>query len=109
MRAHPAWIHVSPSYPPPPAAAASPPLIGIHFRNHHGSNNGNTFVTKLDWLLSPLQRLAVRDSYNHQDTITLNHQPFSNPAVTVTNVQFGQITGTTGSPRILHLALKYAF
>lgn len=60
---------------PAPTAASSNPLIGIHSRNDHGSNNENTYLTKVDLLLSSRQRLAVRHSYNHQDTITPNLQP----------------------------------
>jgi len=38
---------------PAPTAASSNPLIGIHSRNDHGSNDENTYLTKVDWLLSP--------------------------------------------------------
>src|SRR5262249_51794591 len=44
---------------PAPTAASSNPLIGIHSRNDHGSNDENTFLTRVDWLLSSRQRLAV--------------------------------------------------
>ncbi len=60
---------------PLPTASSSNPLIGIHSRNDHGSNDENTYLTKIDYLISPRQRLAIRDSYNHQDTITPNLQP----------------------------------
>jgi hypothetical protein len=57
------------------------------------------------FMITENQKLTVRlESFN-----TLNHQPFSNPVVTVNNVQFGQVTGTSVAPRVVQFAMKYAF
>ena len=60
---------------PAPNLPSLNPLIGIHARNDRSSNSENTYLTKVDWLLSSRQRLAVRHSYNHQTTRTPNLQP----------------------------------
>jgi hypothetical protein len=38
----------------------------------------------------------------------LNHANLNNPNGTVSSVQFGRIT-SSGAPRVIQLALKYAF
>ncbi len=60
---------------PPATIATSNPLIGVAARNDHALNNENTFLTRLDWLISARQRLSVRDSYNDQTTTTPNLEP----------------------------------
>lgn len=40
---------------------------------------------------------------------SMNHPQFSNPTVTANSSTFGQITSMSVNPRILQLALKYAF
>jgi outer membrane receptor protein involved in Fe transport len=56
-------------------AATSNPLIGFHTRNDNASNAEHTFLTRVDWLISNRQRLAVRDSYNHQTYNTPSLEP----------------------------------
>jgi hypothetical protein len=57
------------------------------------------------FFITERQRLTLRlESFN-----TLNHQPFSNPVATLNNAQFGLFTGTSVAPRVLQIALKYAF
>ena len=51
------------------------PLIGFHTRSDNASNDEHTFLTRVDWLVSSRQRLAVRDSYNDQKYTTPNLQP----------------------------------
>ncbi|MBS1859226.1 MAG: TonB-dependent receptor [Acidobacteria bacterium] len=51
------------------------------------------------------QSLTVRlESFN-----TLNHTVLGNPVTTLNNPLFGTITGTAVGPRVVQLALKYAF
>jgi len=60
---------------PAPTQASSNPLIGISTRNDRQSNDENTFLTRVDWLISSRQRLSVRDSYNDQTTTTPSLEP----------------------------------
>ncbi len=60
---------------PAPSTASSNALIGIHYRNDRSANREHTYLTKIDYLISPRQRLAVRDSYNHQDTLIPSLEP----------------------------------
>lgn len=53
----------------------SNPLIGFHTRQDNASNSEHTFLTRIDWLVSARQRLAVRDSYNNQTYSTPNLAP----------------------------------
>jgi hypothetical protein len=39
----------------------------------------------------------------------LNRTNFGNPNTGITNVNFGRLTGTDGDPRILQMAIKFAF
>ena len=55
--------------------ATSNPLIGFHRRDDNASNQEHTYLTRVDWLVSSRQRLAVRDSYNNQTYSTPNLQP----------------------------------
>ena len=48
--------------------------IGTHIRDDRSENRDNTFLTRLDFVFAK-QRLAVRDSYNHQDYSSPNLQP----------------------------------
>jgi hypothetical protein len=56
-------------------ASTSNPFIGFHTRSDAASNDEHTFLTRVDWLVSNRQRLAVRDSYNDQTYSTPNLQP----------------------------------
>jgi hypothetical protein len=40
---------------------------------------------------------------------TFNHSRFANPGVNAAPLTFGQITGTSVSPRVIQLALKLSF
>ena len=51
------------------------------------------------------KRLEFRASFFN----LFNHANFSNPVTALTSPTFGQLTGTTGDPRIIEFGLKFYY
>ncbi|HZO53331.1 MAG TPA: hypothetical protein VFB63_11460, partial [Bryobacteraceae bacterium] len=72
-----------------------------------GFANADVSLSK-GWRLSPFGE-AGRIEYRFEAFNLLNATHMANPVTGLTNPNFGKITGTDGSPRILQMALKLAW
>lgn len=66
-----------------------------------------------NWDMSLAKTTSIHESQSVQFRAeffnTFNHPQFANPGTNVAVAGYGQITGTSVSPRIIQLALKYSF
>jgi hypothetical protein len=69
-----------------------------------GQNNWDMSIAK-NFSIREGQSLQFRSEFFN----TFNHAQFSNPTTVASAANFGQISTTSVSPRIIQLALKYLF
>ena len=85
-------------------------LLAIPGRNAlEGPGFANVDVSLVKGFRMPFLGEAGLGQFRFEAFNVFNRTNFSNPNTSITSSSFGQLTSTAGDPRILQLALKFAF